>query len=99
MNVRLKLDTRDTGPEPGAPVIIGAGMMGDRVSIVFASLRDLNSLVEEACGCALLPRTDLRKDPSNASTDGNPRPAAPAARPGPGSRSGQDREALQEPQM
>lgn len=49
MNVRLKLDTRDTGPEPGAPAIVGAGMMGDRVSIVFASLRDLNSLVEEAC--------------------------------------------------
>ena len=49
MNVRLKLDTRDTGPAPGAPVIVGAGMMGDRVSIVFASLRDLNSLVEEAC--------------------------------------------------
>lgn len=49
MNVRLKLDTRDTGPAPGAPVIVGAGMMGDRVSIVFASLRDLNNLVEESC--------------------------------------------------
>ena len=49
MNVRLKLDTRDTGPAPGAAVIVGAGMMGDRVSIVFASLQDLNRLVEEAC--------------------------------------------------
>ncbi len=49
MNVRLKLDTRDTGPAPGAPVIVGAGMMGDRVSIVFASLQDLTSLVEDAC--------------------------------------------------
>lgn len=49
MNVRLKLDTRDTGPALGAPVIVGAGMMGDRVSIVFASLEDINALVEEAC--------------------------------------------------
>lgn len=49
MNVRLKLDTRDSGPAAGSPVIVGAGMMGDRVSIVFANLRDLNSLVEEAC--------------------------------------------------
>lgn len=49
MNVRLKLDTRDTGPAPGKPVIIGAGMMGDRVSIVFASVTDLTTLLVEDC--------------------------------------------------
>ena len=49
MNVRLKLDTRDTGPAPGKPAVIGAGMTGDRVSIVFASLDELTSFVVEEC--------------------------------------------------
>jgi cytochrome c len=49
MNVRLKVDTRATGPEPGKPVIAGAGMLGDRVSIIFASLGDLHEFVVEAC--------------------------------------------------
>lgn len=49
MNVRLKLDTRSTGPEPGKPVIVGAGMMGDRVSLVFSSLAELSSFVVEEC--------------------------------------------------
>lgn len=49
MNVRLKLDTRDTGPEPGRPVIVGGGMMGDRVSVVFASLEELRRFIEEGC--------------------------------------------------
>ncbi|GIK96240.1 MAG: hypothetical protein BroJett029_04490 [Alphaproteobacteria bacterium] len=49
MNVRLKLDTRETGPEPGKPAILGAGMAGDRVSIVFSSLEELNRLVAEGC--------------------------------------------------
>ena len=49
MNVRLKLDTRETGPEPGKPAILGAGMMGDRVSIVFSSLEELTSFVTESC--------------------------------------------------
>ena len=49
MNVRLKLDTRSTGPEPGKPVIVGSGMMGDRVSIIFASVVDLTRFVVEKC--------------------------------------------------
>ena len=49
MNVRLKLDTRETGPEPGKPVIVGAGMMGDRVSIVFSSIAELTRIVAEGC--------------------------------------------------
>ncbi|MBA3520491.1 MAG: c-type cytochrome [Rhizobiales bacterium] len=49
MNVRLKLDTRETGPEPGKPAIVGAGMMGDRVSIVFSSLAELTKFVVEEC--------------------------------------------------
>jgi len=29
-NLRLKIDGRDTGPLPGKPVMVGAGMQGDR---------------------------------------------------------------------
>lgn len=49
MNVRLKLDTRSTGPAPGKPAIVGAGMTGDRFSIVFSSLAELTSFVVEEC--------------------------------------------------
>jgi cytochrome c len=48
-NVRLKIDSVETGPPPGMPVILGAGMQGDRVSVVFASLADLRSLIIETC--------------------------------------------------
>jgi cytochrome c len=49
-NLRLKTDTSATGPAPGTPVIVGAGMQGDRASIVFASLREIGELVKEQCG-------------------------------------------------
>jgi cytochrome c len=49
-NLRLKTDTSTTGPAPGKPVIVGAGMQGDRASIVFASLREIGELVKEQCG-------------------------------------------------
>jgi len=48
-NVRLKVDSRTTGPEPGKPVIAGAGMMGDRVSVIFSSVDELKQFVEEKC--------------------------------------------------
>lgn len=49
MNLRLKLDTRETGPEPGKPVIVGAGMMGDRASVVFTRLEELTRFITEDC--------------------------------------------------
>ena len=49
MNVRLKLDTRNTGPAPGKPAVIGAGMAGDRVSVVFSSIAELTEFVVEEC--------------------------------------------------
>lgn len=49
MNVRLKTDTASTGPLPEQPVIVGAGMMGDRVSIVFASPTEIGRLVKNQC--------------------------------------------------
>lgn len=48
-NVRLKLDTQETGPEPGKPVVIGAGMQGDRVSVVFSRLEEIARLIAEGC--------------------------------------------------
>src|SRR3546814_90278 len=48
-NVRLKIDSGETGPPAGVPVILQAGMGGDRFSVVFSSLADLTSMVEEKC--------------------------------------------------
>jgi len=48
-NVRLKIDSIETGPPPGIPVLLGAGMRGDRVSVIFASLADLKALVDDGC--------------------------------------------------
>ncbi len=49
-NLRLKIDTSVSGPASGKPVIVGAGMQGDRASIVFAALREIGELVKEQCG-------------------------------------------------
>src|SRR3546814_10706746 len=40
-NIRLKIDSVETGPPPGVPVILQAGMGGDRFSVVFSSLTDI----------------------------------------------------------
>ncbi len=48
-NVRLKIDSAETGPPPGVPVILGAGMRGDRVSVIFSSLAELQSQIGEKC--------------------------------------------------
>jgi len=49
-NIRLKIDSAETGPPAGAPVLLGAGMQGDRYSVIFASVADLQQLVSESCG-------------------------------------------------
>lgn len=48
-NIRLKIDSVETGPPAGTAVIIGAGMGGDRFSVIFSSLGDLDHLVTERC--------------------------------------------------
>ena len=48
-NIRLKIDSVETGPLPGVPVVLQAGMRGDRFSVVFSSLADLTSIIEEKC--------------------------------------------------
>lgn len=48
-NIRLKIDSMETGPSPGVAVLLGAGMRGDRGSVIFASLADLAAIVREKC--------------------------------------------------
>ena len=48
-NLRFKTDGSDLGPEPGKPVIVGAGMMGDRASIIFAAPKEISAFIQSAC--------------------------------------------------
>lgn len=48
-NIRLKIDSTETGPMPGFGVILRSGMHGDRYSVIFGSLADLEHLVTETC--------------------------------------------------
>jgi cytochrome c len=45
-NLRLKIDSSDAGPLPGKPVILSTGMMGDRVSVIFASPAEIGALIK-----------------------------------------------------
>ena len=48
-NVRLKIDSAETGPPPGVPAMIASGTGGDRVSVVFASREDLRRFLDAEC--------------------------------------------------
>jgi cytochrome c len=48
-NLRLKTDSSSLGPRPGKPVIIGAGMHGDRASVVFAAPDEISGFIRETC--------------------------------------------------
>jgi cytochrome c len=48
-NLRLKSDSSKLGPEPGKPVAVGAGMQGDRVSIIFASPKEISEFIKADC--------------------------------------------------
>lgn len=48
-NLRLKTDSSKLGPLPGNPAVVGAGMQGDRASIVFASPKEISESVRQAC--------------------------------------------------
>jgi cytochrome c len=47
-NLRIKIDSSARGPEPGKPVLIGAGMRGDRANIVFATPDEISGFIK---GC------------------------------------------------
>jgi cytochrome c len=48
-NLRFKTDSSKDGPLPGKPVIVGAGMQGDRASVIFAGPADISSFIKQAC--------------------------------------------------
>ena len=48
-NLRFKTDSSDLGPRSGTPVIVRAGMQGDRASVVFAAPGEISSFINEAC--------------------------------------------------
>jgi cytochrome c len=48
-NLRFKTDGSDLGPEPGKPVIVGAGMVGDRASIIFAAPDEISPFILPGC--------------------------------------------------
>lgn len=48
-NLRLKTDSSALGPKPGQPVVVGAGMQGDRASLVFASPAEISPFVKGSC--------------------------------------------------
>jgi cytochrome c len=48
-NLRFKTDTSESGPNSGQPVIVGAGMRGDRASVVFSSPAELGRFIKAQC--------------------------------------------------
>lgn len=48
-NLRLKVDAGDNGPPAGKPVLIPAGMMGDRASVVFAAPDEISAFIKKGC--------------------------------------------------
>ncbi|SRR5258708_2890587 len=48
-NLRLKTDTSEDGPEKDAPALIGAGMMGDRADVIFASPSEISPAIVSKC--------------------------------------------------
>lgn len=48
-NLRFKSDSSKLGPAPGKPVLVAAGMRGDRGSIVFASPEDISGAIKLDC--------------------------------------------------
>lgn len=48
-NLRFKTDSGADGPVPGQPVLIRAGMMGDRAFVVFSSAEEMTAFIKSAC--------------------------------------------------
>ena len=48
-NLRFKSDSSDLGPTRGPPVILPAGMMGDRASVFFSDPAEISSFIKKQC--------------------------------------------------
>lgn len=57
-NLRFKTDSSDLGPPRGTPVLVSAGMMGDRVFVVFSAPAEMAAFVREECAPSERQRND-----------------------------------------
>ena len=48
-NLRFKTDTSRDGPPKGSPAIVGAGMVGDRASVIFAAPEEFGQFIKRQC--------------------------------------------------
>jgi cytochrome c len=48
-NLRFKTDVSHEGPGKGAPALVGAGMMGDRADVIFASPDEISGFIAPQC--------------------------------------------------
>jgi cytochrome c len=48
-NLRFKTDSSEIGPVKGAPAIIGAGMAGDRASVIFSAPEEISGWIKQGC--------------------------------------------------
>ena len=48
-DLRFKTDSSADGPAPGIPVVINAGMRGDRGFVIFASPGEISAFIEAEC--------------------------------------------------
>ena len=48
-NLRLKTDSSAEGPPKGKPALLGAGMMGDRASVIFADPAEISAFIKAKC--------------------------------------------------
>jgi cytochrome c len=48
-NLRFKTDSSEDGPNRNEPAIVGAGMMGDRASVIFASPEEISQFIARHC--------------------------------------------------
>ncbi|RTM14183.1 MAG: c-type cytochrome [Bradyrhizobiaceae bacterium] len=48
-NLRLKVDGSKDGPERGTPALMGAGMMGDRADVIFATPDEISGFIKSEC--------------------------------------------------
>jgi cytochrome c len=48
-NLRFKTDSSANGPAKGQPVLVGAGMMGDRAQVVFSHPGEISAFIKSRC--------------------------------------------------
>ena len=48
-DLRFKTDSSPDGPPPGAPVVINAGMQGDRGFVVFSAPSEISAIIKAEC--------------------------------------------------